>query len=85
MDSDLGISVQHLSETTKLTDNWEDSLDGRSAQRKAVTYTRQHKQKHKAYIHASSSESRTHDPSVRMGEDISFLRARGHCDRRLVY
>jgi hypothetical protein len=31
-------------------------------------------------IHASS-EIRTHDPSVRSGEDGSCLRPRGHCDR----
>jgi hypothetical protein len=31
-------------------------------------------------IHASSG-IRTHDPSVRAGEDISWLRPHGHCDR----
>jgi hypothetical protein len=34
-------------------------------------------------IHASSG-SRNHDPSVWVGEDISYLRPRGHCDRHLV-
>jgi hypothetical protein len=32
-------------------------------------------------IHASTG-IRTHDPSVRAGEDGSCLRLRGHCDRR---
>jgi hypothetical protein len=33
-------------------------------------------------IHTSSG-IRTHDPSVRAGEDISCLRPRGHCDRHV--
>jgi hypothetical protein len=34
-------------------------------------------------IHASS-RIRTHDPSVRAGEDISCFRPRGHCDRLIL-
>jgi hypothetical protein len=34
-------------------------------------------------IHASSG-NRTHDPSVRAGEDGSCLRPRGHCDGLLI-
>jgi hypothetical protein len=55
-----------------------DSLDGRSARRKAATYT-QNKRTH-ADIRASSA-IRTHDPNVLAGEDGSCLRLRGHCDR----
>jgi hypothetical protein len=50
--------------------------------RKATTYTGQRKHRTNADIHASSG-TRTHDPSVRAGEDISCLRPRGHCDRLL--
>jgi hypothetical protein len=58
-----------------------DSLDGGSARRKAATYTGQHKHRinAKTNIYALSG-IRTHDPSVRVGEGISFLRPRGHCD-----
>jgi hypothetical protein len=35
-------------------------------------------------IHASSG-IRTHDPSVRAGEDGLCLRSRGHCDRQDKY
>ncbi|PNF33698.1 hypothetical protein B7P43_G11420 [Cryptotermes secundus] len=41
---------------------------------KKRTHTNTH-----ANIHASSG-IRTHDPSVRMGEDSSYLRPRGHRD-----
>jgi hypothetical protein len=51
--------------------NIADSLDGGSACRKAATYARQQTQK------------RMHDPSVRKGEDIPWLRPLGHCDRQL--
>jgi hypothetical protein len=39
-----------------------------------------HTGQHKHDIHASSG-IRTHDPSVRMGEEGSCLRPRNHCDR----
>jgi hypothetical protein len=51
-------------------------LDGGPTDRKAFTYTAQHKQKkHGTYIHAPSG-IRTHDPSVRAIEGISRLRLR---------
>jgi hypothetical protein len=31
----------------------------------------------------ASSKIRTHDPTVRAGKDISCLRQRGHCDRKI--
>jgi hypothetical protein len=45
-------------------------------------HTEQHKHRINAHtgIHASSG-FRTHNPSVRAGEDSSCLRPRGHCDR----
>jgi hypothetical protein len=46
-------------------------------------HTEQHKRRIKAHftdIHAST-ETRTHDPSVRASEVGSCLRPRGHCDR----
>jgi hypothetical protein len=57
-----------------------DSLDGGSARLKAATYTRQHKHRINANVHALSGR-RTHDPSVRAGKDSSCLKPRGHCDR----
>jgi hypothetical protein len=42
--------------------------------------TEQHKHRINTDIHALSG-IRTHDPSVRAGEDISCRRQRGHCDR----
>jgi hypothetical protein len=48
-----------------------------SARRKAVTYTQNNTN---TDIHASSG-IRNHDPSVQAGEDSSYLRPRGHCDR----
>jgi hypothetical protein len=61
---------------------WQNSLDGRSARRKAATYTGQHKDRINAHtdIHVLSG-IRTHDPSVRASEDSSCLRSRGHCAR----
>jgi hypothetical protein len=56
-----------------------DSLDGGSARRKAVTYTGQHKHIINANIHALGG-IRTHDPSVRAGEDNSCPWLRDHCD-----
>jgi hypothetical protein len=55
-------------------------LDGRSARRKAYTYTHRIKV-HNTDIHALSG-IRTHDPSVRASEDSSCLRPRGHSDWR---
>jgi hypothetical protein len=48
---------------------------------KAATYTGQHKTR--TDIH-SLGGIRTHDSSLWAGEDISCLRPRGHCDRRLL-
>jgi hypothetical protein len=59
--------------------NLYDSLNGGSARRKTATYTQN---KH-TDIHVSSW-NRTHDPSVRAGDDGSCLRPRGHCDRRRI-
>jgi hypothetical protein len=44
-------------------------------------HTGQHKQGINADRHDASSGIRTHDPSVRAGEDSSCLRLRSHCDR----
>jgi hypothetical protein len=56
-------------------------LDGGSAQRKAATYTGQHKHRINADIH-SLSAIRTHDRSVRASENSSCLRPRGHYDQQ---
>jgi hypothetical protein len=63
-----------------------DSFDGRSAHRKASTYTQNTNRinAHSTDIHALS-RIRTHDPSVRSSEDSSCLRPRGHCDRLRSY
>jgi hypothetical protein len=42
-------------------------------------HAEQHREETRTDIHASS-EIRTHDPTVRAGEDSSCLRQRGHCD-----
>jgi hypothetical protein len=58
-------------------------LDGGSARHKAYTYKQNNTNRinaHNRDIHALS-EIRTHDHSVRAGEDSSYLRLRGHCDR----
>jgi hypothetical protein len=50
-------------------------------------YTEQHKYRintHNTDIHALSG-IRTQDLSVRAGEDSSYLRPRGHCDRQCTY
>jgi hypothetical protein len=70
------VSLQFLN----LKDSRQDSFDGGSARHKTATYTGQHKHRINTNIHALSG-IRTHDPSVREGEDISCLRPRGHCDR----
>jgi hypothetical protein len=59
-------------------------LDGGTARRKAATYTQKNTNTELTHtdIHASS-EIRTHDPSVRAGEDGSCLSPRGHCDRHV--
>jgi hypothetical protein len=58
-----------------------DSLDGGSARLKASPYTQNNTNTEYTHtdIHASTG-IRTHDPSVRAGEDCSCLRPRGHCD-----
>jgi hypothetical protein len=59
-----------------------DSLGGGSARRKAATYTHmtaQIQNKRTYNIHALSGIW-THGPSVRVGEDSSCLRRRGHRD-----
>jgi hypothetical protein len=60
-------------------------LNGGSARRKAAIYTQNNTNAEYTHtdIHASSG-IRTYDPSVRAGEDVSYLRPRGHCDRRFV-
>jgi hypothetical protein len=59
-------------------------LPGRgSDRRKAATYRGQHKHRINANIHALSG-IRTHHPSVGASEDISCLKPRGHCDRRII-
>jgi hypothetical protein len=47
-------------------------------------HTGQHEHKINAHtnIHALSG-TRTHDPNIRAGEDISCLRPRGHCGRHI--
>jgi hypothetical protein len=59
-----------------------DSLSGGSARRKTATCTQDSTDIEYTHtdIHASSG-IRTHNPSVLAGEDNSFLRPRGHCDR----
>jgi hypothetical protein len=52
-------------------------LERGSARRKAATYTQNNTN---TDIRASTG-IRTHDPSVRAGEDGSCLRPHGHCDR----
>jgi hypothetical protein len=44
----------------------------------------QYKQNKRTDIHASSG-TRTHDRSVRVGEDILCIRPRGHRDRHHLY
>jgi hypothetical protein len=50
-----------------------------------------HAEQHKHRINAHNTDIRassgmgTHDPSVRVSEDSSCLRPRGHCDRPLKY
>jgi hypothetical protein len=46
---------------------------------KAATYTGQHKRRINENIQVLRG-LRTYNPSVRVGEDISCLRPRGHCD-----
>jgi hypothetical protein len=54
---------------------------GISPSRGRFLYTEQHKHRlNIKYRHLALSWIRTHDPSVRAGEDISCLRPRGHCD-----
>jgi hypothetical protein len=55
----------------------QDHLGGGSARRKATTYTQD---SINPDMHASSG-IRTHDPSVRAGEESSCLRRRDYCDR----
>jgi hypothetical protein len=57
-------------------------MDGGLARSKAATYTQNNA--NTEYTHTdihSLNGIRTHDPSVRAGEDGSFLRPLGHCDR----
>jgi hypothetical protein len=64
-------------------DIWYDSLDGKSARRKAFTYTGQHNTEKRGHIHASSGIP-SRDPSVRAVEDSTCLRRRSHWDRRAI-
>jgi hypothetical protein len=49
-----------------------------------------HTEQHKPRINSNNTDIhalsgiRTHDPSVRAGEDSSCLRPRGHCDRQFI-
>jgi hypothetical protein len=58
---------------------------GISPSQSRYLHTGQHKHRKNSHtdFHALSG-IRTHDPSVRVGEDYSCLRPRGHCDRYLV-
>jgi hypothetical protein len=60
-----------------------DSLDEWSAGRKTATYTQDNTNRINAHtnFHALSG-IRTHNLSVRVSEDSSYLRPRGHCDRQ---
>jgi hypothetical protein len=63
----------------------QDSMDEWSAVARCYLHTGQHKQNkctQTPNIHALSG-IRTHDPSVRAGENSSYLRPRGHRDRQL--
>jgi hypothetical protein len=58
-------------------------FDGGSARRKAATFTQNNI--NTEYTHTdihTSSEIRTHDPSLRAWEDGSCLRSSDHCDRQ---
>jgi hypothetical protein len=63
-------------------------LDGRSARRKASTYTEHNTEKTRIYMHASSG-IRTRDPSVRVAEDsvesksVTLLRISGKIKENL--
>jgi hypothetical protein len=46
------------------------------------TAQKQNKRTQKSMPQVRSSGIRTHDPSFRAGEDVSFLRPPGHCDRQ---
>jgi hypothetical protein len=59
----------------------QDSSDGGSARRKAVTYTQSKRTKTSIVM----SGIRIHDPSVRAGEDSSCLRLRSRCDRPILH
>jgi hypothetical protein len=52
-----------------------------SAGLEAATYT-QHKHRINAHRHPCLEWDWNYNPSVRAGKDGSFLRPRGHCDRR---
>jgi hypothetical protein len=60
-------------------------LLGRGISLTQSRYLHTGQQKHRIYagIHALTG-IRTHDPSVPAGEDISCLRPRGHCHRRII-
>jgi hypothetical protein len=61
----LALSHQiYSSETLNLIESWQDPLEGGSARRKTATYTGHHKQR----------------KTDRVGEGVSCLRPRGHCD-----
>jgi hypothetical protein len=57
-------------------------LDGGSARRKVSTYTQNNTNTELMHTDIDAlSGIRTHNPSVRAGEDGSCLRLRGHSDR----
>jgi len=64
-----------------LPDICQDSLDGRSAHRKASTYRGQHnKENHGHYTHVLR-DIRTHEASVRVVKHQTRHRLYDHCDK----
>jgi hypothetical protein len=60
----------------------QDSLDGGSARRKAATYKQNNTNTEETHTDVDGSSGiRTHDPSVRVGEEVSCLRSLDRCDR----
>jgi hypothetical protein len=69
-------------ENINFTNSWLDSLSRGLPRRKTATYKGQHRRRKHACERHASSGIRSHDTSVRAGEDFSCLRLSGHCDRR---
>jgi hypothetical protein len=60
---------------------WQDSLDEELARPIAATYTRKNKQNKRRQTYHASNGIRTHDPSVRAGENITCVTLSGHCEQ----